>query len=176
MSKRSAALARLALDCDPSILRRFNEKIEKANGAGCWNWTGALNDGYGSFCAYGGVNAAHRVAVVLSGRSIPADMVVDHICRNRKCVNPEHLRIVDNYTNLHENSMAAAHVFGTATHCIRGHPFDEENTVVSKVGYRSCRECNRARDRRRYRRMVEETGIGRGGNQSKRLREIGNRA
>lgn len=72
---------------------KFNSRVAKSDG--CWEWTGgAFANGYGAFYVRGrGTLYAHRVAMELSGIEIPSGANVDHICYNRKCVNPEHLRV-----------------------------------------------------------------------------------
>jgi hypothetical protein len=123
---------------------RFWAKVEI--GPGCWNWTGAMNpSGYGRFAAEGRtLHGAHRVAFQLNGGAIPEGMVIDHICRNRRCVNPAHLRCVDRLTNVHENSEASAHLNSIKSHCASGHPLSGANLFVRADGYRGCRQCRRA--------------------------------
>lgn len=76
-------------------ISRFWEKVDiYSSDDGCWLWTGALNGGgYGTFCFKGerkGIGV-HRISLILSGESIPNGYVARHICRNRNCVNPDHL-------------------------------------------------------------------------------------
>ena len=71
----------------------------------CWTWKGSIhkNTGYGKFSmGHQAKQYAHRISVLLSGRSIPEGMIVHHTCLNRKCVNPNHL-VVASYTH---NNMA----------------------------------------------------------------------
>lgn len=123
---------------------RFWAKVEL--GPGCWNWTGATNpSGYGRFAAVGRtLHGAHRVAFWLNGGTIPDGMVIDHICRNRRCVNPAHLRCVNRLINVHENSESPAHLNSIKTHCTSRHPLADDNLFVRADGYRGCRECRRA--------------------------------
>lgn len=73
---------------------RFFEKVRPRED-GCWQWTGALSStGYGSFRYLGSTAHAHRVSMILAGETLPPGMMVDHMCSNRWCVNPEHLRLV----------------------------------------------------------------------------------
>lgn len=138
------------------LSERFLSRINKT--PNCWEWIGELNkDGYGRFLVKETQKywMVHRLALSLVGIRIPKNKVVDHICRNRKCVNPEHLRIVTPYENImDERSLAMGRLNKEKTHCVRGHEFE-------KVGYyliatspykkdrtsRVCKECNRIRGR-----------------------------
>lgn len=85
-----------------SLEELFWAKVEKTDH--CWNWTGAKSkNGYGNFItAYnrGLSSLPHRVSLEIAGRSVPSDMVVDHECYNRLCVNPDHLAIVTQRENV----------------------------------------------------------------------------
>lgn len=75
------------------LLDRFVEKVELAPD-GCWNWLGAKVHGYGKIGAGGrgnGTIVAHRVAYEWLVGPIPDGLQLDHLCRNRSCVNPSHL-------------------------------------------------------------------------------------
>lgn len=124
---------------------RLLEKIERDPVTGCWNWTGARDvTGYGRFGYYEGNGpcrtlGAHRVAYLLLVGQIPDGLQLDHLCRNPKCVNPAHLEPVTGRENtLRGNTIPAA--CAKKTHCLRGHPFDEDNTYFHK-GVRHCRTC-----------------------------------
>jgi hypothetical protein len=86
----------------PTFEERFWAKVEKTES--CWNWTaGTFATGYGSFDSH---KRAHRVAYELLVGEIPDGMVLDHVCHNRRCVNPGHLRVAtvkqntENFTKL----------------------------------------------------------------------------
>jgi hypothetical protein len=74
--------------------RRFWRFVTKTNS--CWLWGGATNDryGYGRCRFRGRVELAHRASYVISGKTIPTGMTLDHLCRNTRCVNPDHLEPV----------------------------------------------------------------------------------
>lgn len=106
----------------------------------CWDWIGRTDsDGYGSCSKYLGSDLAHRVSVMLSGRIIPKNKEVDHICRNTSCVNPKHLRVVTHLENMKNVRSRTKN-----THCIKGHEFSSENTRTYsyKTGtMRVCKAC-----------------------------------
>lgn len=85
------------------------------------------------------VTLCHRVEWIACWGEIPEGMTVDHICRNRRCVNPWHLRLLTNVDNATNNGNRHK------THCIRGHEFTVENTWVNYRGWRRCRACARLR-------------------------------
>lgn len=77
---------------------RFWGKVSKS--AGCWEWVGTFTDtGYGIIIAHGKRWRAHRYSWTITNGAIPEGMQIDHICRNRACVNPEHLRLATNKQN-----------------------------------------------------------------------------
>lgn len=104
--------AAMAGQPDPTIEARYWPKVGKAGPDECWNWLGALsNRGYGAIYFQGADQPAHRVAVLLDGREVPAGMVVDHMCKNIRCVNPRHLRVctqVENTTIYSDNAKRSA--------------------------------------------------------------------
>lgn len=120
----------------------FWSKVSIGNPTECWLWTKSLRQGYGVYWNGKKNVAAHRFSVEISGRDIPASMVVDHTCRNRSCVNPAHLRVVTRYQNVHENSRAIAHLKSLQTHCGKGHELVGSN-LRNRKGKRLCRECER---------------------------------
>lgn len=79
---------------------KFYAKVRKLD-SGCWEWTGAIVKDYGQMFHGGKHLMAHHAALILSGREPPTwPMVVDHICRNPRCVNPDHLRVVHQTDNI----------------------------------------------------------------------------
>lgn len=82
-----------------TLEQRFWSKVNK--GAGCWEWTGYVTPhGYGLFWDGEKPNTAHRVSWELTNGPIPDGMDIDHRCANRKCANPEHLRVTTRSQNM----------------------------------------------------------------------------
>ncbi len=122
-----------------------------ADGTGCWVWQRARDrSGYGHIGASRSRNnlRAHRVAYELVKGLIPDGLVLDHLCRNPSCINPDHLEAVTDRVNILRGIGMGAR-YARRTHCDHGHAFDEANTYVSR-GYRGCRTCRAASDARRY--------------------------
>lgn len=127
------------------MTERFWQKVVPDPDTECWEWCGCvMRNGYGQFRHEGRVQPAHRVAWDLLRGPIPDGLHVDHLCRNRRCVNPAHLEPV---TQAENNRRVAA----LRTHCKHGHPFDERNTYVYRDGRRKCRACRNADAARRWR-------------------------
>jgi len=118
---------------------------------GCWKWISTVNDkGYGVFTPKTNQSiAAHRYSYQIFKGIIPAGLIIDHLCRNPGCVNPEHLEVV----TYRENEMRGINPQLvrlrqlSKTHCPHGHPYDSNNTRYYK-GRRFCRECNRIKNKR----------------------------
>ena len=114
---------------------------------GCWIWTGSKSrTGYGNFhlsqVAHGRkMSRAHRfIYLFLTGQS-GEGLVCDHLCKNRACVNPNHIELVGSVENIKRGNAGIRQKEKTA--CPRGHAYSEENTIYTKEGYRRCRVCNR---------------------------------
>jgi hypothetical protein len=116
---------------------------------GCRVWQGKLTQaGYGYIRIDGRMEYTHRLCYEVRVGPIPKGLVLDHVCENRACCNPEHLNAVTQAENLRR--MAERRVA-----CKRGHPWLPGNTYVAPDGERQCRTCNRERERDRARRRVE---------------------
>lgn len=136
------------------LMERFWAMVEKTDN--CWLWKGSLSrDGYGLSSITGNTVRAHRLAFEWAKGVIPKGMTIDHLCRNRACVNPDHLEIVTNRDNILRGiGFAAKHA--RATHCLQGHLYDLFNTYLTSDGHRDCRTCRVEATRRwRARQRIE---------------------
>lgn len=139
------------------ILKWFHKRVDKSNQSGCWLWTGTRSEaGYGRITVRGQRIRAHRFAYELFCGPIPPGMFIDHLCSNKSCVNPEHLRVVTPEQNAVENNDSCAAVNARKTHCKRGHEFDIFKEKPNGSLYRECSTCNRLLHKR-YRSKLEYT-------------------
>lgn len=139
----------LAGRCDGNeVLKRFPEKFQERvviEPNGCWRWTGKLNpvSGYGSFYVSGDrYHPAHRYAYEFIFGPITDGLEPDHLCRNRWCACPFHMEPVTHRENVRRSTSPVAKQMAQ-THCIRGHEFNKENTLIKKSRKKQCRICDR---------------------------------
>lgn len=133
---------------------RFMSHVEKTEA--CWNWTGSISLGYGKF----GVNEngkwksvwTHRFSYEMFKGPIPENLHIDHLCRNRKCVNPDHLEAVTQKINLLRGVGSPA-VNAVKTHCKWGHEFTDDNIYKDTNG-KGCLTCKRRRKKETYQRRI----------------------
>lgn len=133
-----------------TLAERLWSRVDKGDGTGCWNFTGGkIGGGYGFIQHYTDEgttyrSVAHRVAYELLVGPIPPGLQLDHLCRNRACVRPDHLEPVTCRENLLRGETSAARN-AAKTRCQNGHEFTAENTYVNPSGgTRTCRTCNLA--------------------------------
>lgn len=121
----------------------------------CWTWEGAKNgNGYGNFSLHKGITGQpYRFSYSLVHGAVAENLEADHLCRNRECVNPDHLEMVTHKEN-NARGMSPSAIHARKTHCARaGHPLFGENLYVGPQGNRACMECRRRARRDSYRRI-----------------------
>ena len=150
----------------PKTLRaRFEEKVNRDGPipeqwpelGPCWTWLAGhfKQTGYALLCTKRDdgkwrPGTAHRIAWELYVGPIPPGLQVDHLCRNRGCVNPRHLEPVTQKVNLARGDSQSAIAVRT-NRCHRDHEFTPENTRIKRNGKRDCRACARIRESKRVR-------------------------
>ena len=122
-----------------ALLPRFLAKVRFTDT--CWDWTASTSKGYGLFWLDGRLRAAHIVAYEACFGPVPAGCELDHKCRNRRCVNPEHVEPVPHRVNILRGEGRTA-VQARKTHCSKGHP------LVRTRSQRRCLICKAERAQR----------------------------
>lgn len=131
------------------IDQRFWAKVDRRGPGECWPWRAYISpSGYGRFRVHSRrtVWQAHRWAYEPMVGPIPPGLYIDHLCRNRACVNPAHMECVTNGENVLRGVGLAAEN-ARKTHCWRGHQLSGRNLTSNRAGARVCVECARLNSR-----------------------------
>ena len=135
------------IEFEPKHVAKFFSKIKKVDN--CWIWMGYKNkDGYGRFAIKNTKIYAHRFSYELFKQDISKILEIDHLCRNRKCVNPQHLEAVTHKENIMRGSSFSAKN-KIKNNCPQGHQYNKENTYRNPfTRKRFCRICNKLAQRK----------------------------
>jgi hypothetical protein len=140
----------------PPVELRWQSQVA-IQAPGCWIWTGPVNVyGYGRFRVRDGrglSEIAHRAVWQLIVGPIPNDLSLDHLCRVKRCVNPDHLEPVTHAENCRRGHSPGARA-RRDNRCKWGHEFTPENTLTDTRGHRICRTCNINNSRARRERLA----------------------
>ena len=144
---------------DAEAVKRFEASWELAD-TGCHRWLRPLRGGYGSFTYRDKERYAHRWIWERVNGLIPDGYELDHLCRNRWCVNLEHLELVTHRENVLRGEGGAA-VNARKTHCVHGHELSGHNLIISNKPSRPhpsrrCRTCKNEAEKLRKRRLRHE--------------------
>lgn len=144
------------------LIERLMERVDKRGPLGCWPWLSTRNsEGYGMFTLQVEgrrvSRPAHRLVWTELVGEIPADKVLDHICRVRHCVRPEHLEIVTFRANVLRGVGPTAQN-ARRSECVNGHQLTPANLYLTREGHRHCRTCalRRAAEHKQRRRGVQK--------------------
>lgn len=127
---------------DTRLAESFWENVHANPETGCWEWEGCRDTtGYGRywFTDLRVQRPAHRVAYEYLVDLVPAELHVDHLCRVRNCVNPDHLDPVTPSENVRRGERSRR--FELQTHCVNGHELSGDNLYLDAKKYRHCRIC-----------------------------------
>ncbi len=132
-------------------LLTFWQHVDTSAGPeGCWLWAAACTTwGYGTAYIDGHLRSAHRAAYESLVGEVAAGLVLDHLCRTRRCVNPDRLEAVTQRTNVLLRGEGLAAINARKTTCLHGHPLTPENVYLCRgrrdVPKRLCKTCDQLR-------------------------------
>ena len=148
---------------NPNLVPLLNRLLSKIRVSECWEWQGAKTDKGYAVIRMGSRNClAHRVLYELVVGIIPEGLCLDHLCRKRACIRPDHLEPVTHALNILRGEGAPAK-HARKTHCLRGHPLSGDNLLPRpKNKGRQCRACTKLRTREASLRFRLKRGQGHG--------------
>lgn len=130
--------------------------INKENN--CWEWGGTINTGgYGIFNIKEKGYRTHRLTYSLFIGNADVNLLIDHICRNRSCCNPEHLRLVTHKENVTENSESVASINKNRINCKNGHEFNDKRRCKTCLKERSAKRRLKLKDTLKYREQFKKS-------------------
>ena len=138
----------MPLKLNEEVERRFWSKVDKGKGRECWLWLGGrtATSGYGRMNTLDGYEVAHRISYTILKGTIPDGQTLDHLCRNKLCVNPAHLEPVSLKENI-LRGIAPSAKNAEKIFCKRGHELTTENTRINRRAdgrfFRSCKTCEK---------------------------------
>lgn len=141
------------------VMQRFWDKVLFT--VDCWEWQKGTCRGYAKILVNGKNQTAHRITYELYKGKIPSGLEIDHLCRNRKCVNPDHLEAVTHKENIMRGLSGKQNNYNKhKTHCPKGHELKEPNLLKNgliRYGFRQCRICHNewARTNRKLKRSLK---------------------
>lgn len=138
-----------------TVEERFWPMVDKRGPNEHWMWKGGANPaGYGTIFVKGSTRAAHRISWTIANGTPPKGWSIIHTCDQRLCVNPAHLLLTDDLTMKFNGQRH--------THCPKGHPLTDANTVGNGKGKRTCKTCRYEHAKRRYQwRKAQALALGR---------------
>lgn len=142
-----------AADILPDFLSRRVSEHDRGHDSPCFEWSGALHLGYAWVWFEGQPQLGHRLAYEHAIGPIPDGLVIDHLCRNRCCINPRHLEPVTHAVNIRRSH--PNYSTDDMSVCPRGHPLTEGWFYRSKNTY-VCVRCKRGKSGRPYRGPISE--------------------
>ncbi len=135
-----------------SYANTFDRRYTVNPVTGCWEWNRYTDRlGYARLLYHGKMVLAHRFSYERKKGEIPKGLELDHLCRNPKCVNPDHLEAVTHAVNVQRG---LGNGFKHKTHCKHGHEFTKSNTIARPNNRRGCKACRTISDRNRYRKKA----------------------
>jgi hypothetical protein len=123
----------------------------------CHVFRGCKSRSYGQVCLNGRMQQAHVYVWEKKNGPVPPGLEIDHQCRNRACINVDHLRVVTHHVNMTENIVGHPWQINAAkTHCPAGHEYSQDNTMMEAGGCRRCKRCRSDQKKAAYRRCRDD--------------------